>query len=186
MGATVLCLLKAFVQMLSMYKAKPEFVFGFSLIFKFYIRMPQLFSMTYKDGQLTWDSWGWELCRSWHSTHFWQTKKKLLSVLQNTFFCTWGAFTWRTSMNNDTHSWKGGRGTAAPWTMSDSEVNSSSSLLWSFFYHQCLRYSLLILILFLLIFFLFFLYKFTFCVKKKRVVKSWCHSILSNVDIVLF
>lgn len=43
MGATVLCLLKAFVQMLSMYKAKPEFVFGFSLIFKFYIRMPQLF-----------------------------------------------------------------------------------------------------------------------------------------------
>lgn len=65
MGATVLCLLKAFVQMLSMYKAKPEFVFGFSLIFKFYIRMPQLFFHDLQDGtQHTFDKPRKSYCQS--------------------------------------------------------------------------------------------------------------------------
>lgn len=52
MGATGFCLVKAFVQMLSMYKAKPEVGFGFSRILEFHLRMPQLYPVTYKDGQL--------------------------------------------------------------------------------------------------------------------------------------
>lgn len=102
-------------QMLSMYKTNPRvclWVLSDSQVLDG-IKAPQCFSRTYKEGQLTWDSWGWELCCSWHS-HTFDKPRKVFSVSQIPSFAHEG-HSHGEQLWTMTHSWEGGGGTVAPW-----------------------------------------------------------------------
>lgn len=136
MGATGFCLVKAFVQMLSMYKAKPEAGFGFSRILEFPFKDAPTVSHDLQ-GQ---GSWGQKLCRSRRSTHFWQSREGYFQSWQNTSGCTWRAFRWRTSVDNDTQLGKWERDCG---TMDDLELQLCFTAGRSFLINTCYSSSLI-------------------------------------------